>query len=99
MKPRIGKINLHRLLAALILLVTLTATEVRACHFAAADIFVTYVGTGVDGCGAPDYEYEITLKVYHACQTCNLEQGLTANVTYRSANAGVSVVETLNTVF
>ena len=70
----------------LVLITSLNATKAKACHFAAADIYVTYVGAGVDGCGTPDYQYEITLIVYHACQTCYLDAGQTAPVYYKSAN-------------
>ncbi|MCB9046719.1 MAG: gliding motility-associated C-terminal domain-containing protein [Chitinophagales bacterium] len=67
------------------LISTLGATKAKACHFAAADIYVTYIGTGANGCGTPDYQYEITLIVYHACQTCYLDAGTTAPVYYKSA--------------
>ncbi len=78
----------------LMLLVLLFATGLQksyACHFAAADIYVTYSGDGVDGCsGTTEYKYDVTLVIYFGCQTCYGDLGTSTNVSYRSANAGFS---------
>ena len=78
----------YAFLVSLILLTTVSAIRVNACHYAAADIYVTYIGTGVDGCGTPDYKYEVTLTVYYACQTCYLDAGINETVYYKSSNLG-----------
>ena len=88
----ISKTFKQLLFAAIITVLSVIIPKVsEACHYAAADIFVTYIGAGVDGCGTPDYQYEVTLKVYYACQTCFLDAGVNETVWYRSAtllNAG-----------
>jgi gliding motility-associated-like protein len=80
---------LYPFLSLLILVSLLSTSKVKACHYAAADIYVTYIGSGVDGCGTPDYKYEVTLIVYYACQTCYLDQGISETVWYKSPNLGL----------
>ncbi|HEY1030767.1 MAG TPA: hypothetical protein VGD89_03275, partial [Flavipsychrobacter sp.] len=71
--------------------------QASACHFGAADMYVTYVGNAPDGCGVPEYKYEVTLIIYYACQTCPTDGG-TGGVTinYKSDQAGVNTTLLLN---
>ncbi len=73
---------------ALFAIVLSPLNPVKACHLAAADINVTYVGPGIDGCtGTPVYEYEVELTVYFACQTCQGTGPQNTTVSYGSASA------------
>ena len=82
------RLGLLKIPLLLLILSFFGSKDAKACHFAAADIYVTYVGAGVDGCGTPDYKYEVTLIVYHACQGCYLDAGPDQRVYYESVNAG-----------
>lgn len=67
--------------------------KAKACHYGAADIFVTYVGTGQDGCtGTTDYSYVVTLTIYLACQDCTLDYGGTDVGQAFSANSGLAAI-------
>ncbi|MBN8669692.1 MAG: gliding motility-associated C-terminal domain-containing protein [Chitinophagales bacterium] len=61
----------------------------KACHFGAADLFVTYTGPGIDGCtGTTVYQYDVTCIIYYACQTCYTDGGAGGvNIAYSSALA------------
>ncbi|MBL7683896.1 MAG: hypothetical protein JNK00_11095, partial [Flavipsychrobacter sp.] len=72
-----------------VLLSLVYSKTAQACHYGAADIYVTYIGAGQDGCtGTTDYSYEVTLTIYLACQDCTLDYGGTDNVSVSSVNYG-----------
>ncbi|MCB9064607.1 MAG: gliding motility-associated C-terminal domain-containing protein [Chitinophagales bacterium] len=76
------------LVAVVLLTFAAGIKKANACHFAAADIFVTYSGPGADGCGSPTvYQYDVELIVYHACQTCYLDAGVNQTVRWESQTA------------
>src|SRR5690606_33287113 len=88
MNTVIKKLGIFKFAAAVIILLVIGIPKVKACHFAAADIYVTYIGAGVDGCsGTTEYKYEVTLFVYHACQSCFLDAGQNQNVFWTSQSA------------
>ena len=71
-----------------ILLAGFTSEKARACHLTAADISVTYIGPGVDGCtGTTEYKYQVELTVYYACQTCQGNGAQEVFVYYESQSA------------
>ncbi len=83
--------KIRNVVALIILLLGISGIQkAYACHYAAADIYVTYVGAGADGCSNPDYKYEITLIVYYACQGCYLDGGQNETVYVESAEAGTA---------
>ncbi|MCB0697820.1 MAG: hypothetical protein KDC07_10675, partial [Chitinophagaceae bacterium] len=62
--------------------------KANACHFAAADISIRYVGPGADGCsGTTKYWYIVELDIYYACISCQGTGGTTATIQYASASA------------
>ena len=62
--------------------------QARACHLAAADIFIEYAGVGVDICNpVPDYTYKVTMVTYSSCN-CGLTTGATERLFYQSVNDG-----------
>ena len=80
----------HSLSFALLTLLCITGirTETKASHLGAADIYVTYVGAGADGCsGTTEYKYVVTLDVYRACEN-GASAPTTANIFWASTNAG-----------
>ena len=83
------KLILRFLLACVVTLAFFMPEESKACHLAAADIYVTYVGEGADGCSNPDYKYEVTLIIYYACQDCFNPGNGPQQVFYESAFLGV----------
>ncbi|MEZ5016500.1 MAG: gliding motility-associated C-terminal domain-containing protein [Flavipsychrobacter sp.] len=76
---------------AILLLSVLSTKTAEACHFAAADIYVTYAGKGADGCSSPEYKYDISLTIYLGCQNCYLDAGTTQTVRYESLNGATGV--------
>ncbi|MCB0699773.1 MAG: gliding motility-associated C-terminal domain-containing protein [Chitinophagaceae bacterium] len=69
----------------------------NATHIAAADIYITYVGGGADGCsGTSEYKYVVTLDVYAACETGSARLGPTARVDFASTNAGFASFVNMN---
>lgn len=64
----------------------------KACHLAAADIYIEYAGAGVNICNpVPDYTYKVTFITYSYCN-CGLTTSQTAEtISYTSANAGGTV--------
>ncbi|MCB0696791.1 MAG: hypothetical protein KDC07_05470, partial [Chitinophagaceae bacterium] len=61
-----------------------------ASHFAAGEIYLTYIGEGADGCSnTSEYKYLLTIDIYRACEGGS-PAPLTALVNYGSVNAGVS---------
>ena len=71
-----------------LLLIAGIKTETKASHLGAADIYVTYVGAGADGCsGTTEYKYVITLDVYRACEN-GASAPTTARIFWASTNAG-----------
>ena len=82
--------SIKRMLLVFTVLVTalFSVQNAKACHLAAADIFVTYVGAGADGCSAPDYQYEVTLVIYYACQTCFNDGEFNQSIRVQSTEAG-----------
>jgi len=88
MNTIVNKNGLLRLAVVALIMTVIGIPKAKACHFAAADIYVTYIGAGVDGCsGTTEYKYEVTLFVYHACQSCFLDAGQNQTVFWTSASA------------
>ena len=59
----------------------------NACHLTAADISVTYIGPGIDGCsGTAEYKYRVEVTTYYACQTCQGNGAQQSTVQYASAS-------------
>ncbi|OSZ78416.1 hypothetical protein CAP35_09210 [Chitinophagaceae bacterium IBVUCB1] len=75
-------------LLLLVLLILFGKTS-KADHFAAGDIWINYIGQGLDGCtGTTEYKYEIFFDQYKACDVINfatLFPGVT--ISYRSQTA------------
>ncbi len=72
--------------------------KASATHLAAADIYVTYVGEGADGCSSTtQYKYVITLDVYRACELGSAGLPTQERVYWASANAGFSDDRLINT--
>lgn len=68
------------------------ANTAKACHLAAADIYIEYAGKGVDVCNPdPDYTYDITLVTYSYCN-CTLTTGNNETVFYQSENGATGVL-------
>jgi hypothetical protein len=66
--------------------------KLYASHLAAADLFVTYIGAGADGCSnTTEYKYEVSLKIYRACERNSGTLGNTDFYRYGSVTAGVNV--------
>ncbi len=82
--------SMRRLLIfSLTLLLSLTSKFVFASHYAAGDIYVTYIGAGQDGCsGTTEYKYEITVDVYKACEPGSSFLGTNETLRIWSTNAG-----------
>ncbi|MEZ5015608.1 MAG: gliding motility-associated C-terminal domain-containing protein [Flavipsychrobacter sp.] len=75
---------------SIVLLSCVAFSKAKASHLAAADIYLTYVGAGADGCSATaEYKYVITLDIYRACERTSAGLGTQENVTYGSVNSGV----------
>ncbi len=75
----------------LLLLSVLSVNKVKASHYAAVDLFVTYIGAGIDGCtGTTEYLYEITFDQYKACEQFNAGLDQSANISIRSATLAVN---------
>ncbi len=78
--------------AVTLLLSAIGVTPARATHFAAGDLYVTYIGAGIDNCkGTPEYKYDVTLILYGACEwipTKSATIGVNQFFNYGSANAG-----------
>ncbi len=89
------KLILRFLLTCVITLAFVLPNKSKACHLAAADIYVTYVGEGADGCSDPDYKYEVTLIVYYACQTCFSNGDGQQTVRYESLSLASGVQQLL----
>lgn len=94
MKIMLKKFRYFLLLVTALVFIT-GIQDARACHFAAADIYVTYVGKGADGCSNPDYKYRITLTVYYACQNCFLEGGNQQMIDFGSESLGPTSEDTV----
>jgi gliding motility-associated-like protein len=61
-------LKLKQLLALVIIMFSIGVQKASASHYAAVDLYVTYIGAGQNGCtGTTDYKYEITLQIYAAC--------------------------------
>ncbi len=86
------KLILRFLLTCVITLAFVLPNKSKACHLAAADIYVTYVGEGADGCSNPDYKYEVTLIIYYACQDCFNPGNGPQQVQYQSESLGFGIV-------
>lgn len=79
--------------AVFIMLIAFPAIS-KACHLAAADIFIEYAGIGVDPClPTPDYTYNITMVTYSSCN-CGLTTGANETLRYESVNGGTGVLQT-----
>ncbi|OSZ78903.1 hypothetical protein CAP35_11820 [Chitinophagaceae bacterium IBVUCB1] len=78
--------------AILLLILSLVSyQQARASHYAAVDLFVTYIGAGIDGCtGTTEYLYEVTFDQYKACETGNAGLDGSANISIRSASLSVN---------
>lgn len=63
--------------------------KAKASHFAAADLFLTYVGDGVDGCtGTTEYKYLVTFDIYKACEQGSAGLPQNVSISYQSTNSG-----------
>lgn len=69
-------------------LLMILVSRASATHFAAADMYVTYIGKGADGCSTPEYKYEVILILYGACEAGSSSIGVNQTLRYRSDNAG-----------
>ncbi|HLO70263.1 MAG TPA: hypothetical protein VK167_05310, partial [Flavipsychrobacter sp.] len=75
-------------------LIVLTALSVlcyntsHASHLAAFDMWVTYIGAGIDGCtGTTEYKYEVAFDLYRSCEG-GASLPLSATINYGSATLG-----------
>lgn len=88
---RIGKY------CSLLMLLCISITPAKASHYAAADLFITYIGAGVDGCtGTTEYKYSVTFDIYKACEAGSIDLPAQVNITYFSNNAGFNGIIPLN---
>ncbi|MCB0700959.1 MAG: gliding motility-associated C-terminal domain-containing protein [Chitinophagaceae bacterium] len=92
MKQKFSNVFLRRFTAFLLPVLCFIAigNDAKASHLAAADLYITYVGGGADGCsGTTEYKYVVTFDIYRAC-----EGGATAptsvSIQWGSVNAGVN---------
>ncbi|MBN8672306.1 MAG: gliding motility-associated C-terminal domain-containing protein [Chitinophagales bacterium] len=78
----------------LLLFLLLFAGKAKADHFAAGDLYVVYVGAGLDGCtGTTEYKYEVYFDQYKACDRNPVNAATlatTVNIQYRSATAAAA---------
>lgn len=84
----IGKSSSLFFALCLLALVAILPSKTYACHLAAADMYIDYIGKGVDPCApnpVPDYTYRVTLVTYSSCN-CGLTTGLNETLYYSSAN-------------
>ncbi len=80
--------KLLKMLAFMLPLLCL-ARPASASHFAAADLYVTYIGAGVDPCnGTIDYKYKIVLDIYKACEGGSAGLGTSETLYIQSLNSG-----------
>ncbi len=71
-----------------LILLSTVYNQARACHLAAADIYIEYAGVGVDICNpVPDYTYRVTMVTYSSCN-CGLTTGPTERLYYQSEDDG-----------
>ena len=75
----------------LLLMLLLFAGKAKADHFAAGDLYLVYIGAGIDGCtGTTEYKYEVHFDQFKACDrnpTNGATLATTVNIDYRSATA------------
>lgn len=64
----------------------------KACHLAAADIYIEYAGGTLNVC-SPDYTYRITLTIYSSCN-CGSTSGNNATIEYWSDDAATGILRT-----
>eukprot|EP01012_Entosiphon_sulcatum_P012354 TRINITY_DN1771_c0_g1_i3.p1 TRINITY_DN1771_c0_g1~~TRINITY_DN1771_c0_g1_i3.p1 ORF type:complete len:1088 (-),score=68.61 TRINITY_DN1771_c0_g1_i3:25-3210(-) len=69
----------------------LFAGKAKADHFAAGDLYLVYIGAGIDGCtGTTEYKYEVHFDQFKACDRNPVNAATlatTVNIQYRSAAA------------
>lgn len=83
---------------SLVMLISLSITKAKASHYAAADLYLTYIGAGVDGCtGTTEYKYTVTFDIYKACEAGNAGLPNAVTINYASANGGVNNTLQMNT--
>lgn len=83
---------------SIVILLCLGTNTANASHYAAADLYLTYIGAGVNGCtGTTEYKYRITFDIYKACEAGAIDLPAQVNITYFSNNAGFNGVVPLNT--
>ncbi|MBS1772270.1 MAG: gliding motility-associated C-terminal domain-containing protein [Bacteroidetes bacterium] len=85
---------------ALIALSSILAPKnAKACHFGAAEMWVDYVGAGIDGCtGTAEYKYDVTVIIYYACQTCWTSGSTSIPIQVTSATLGYNTSYTADTI-
>ena len=84
-------LNLLTAMLPALLLTVFAHTRSSATHFAAGEIYLTYIGEGADGCSnTSEYKYLVTLDVYRACESGSSPAPTTASISYGSVNAGFS---------
>lgn len=83
----ISKFKLTRsfLFYVVLLLCSLGSSKVFASHFAAADMYVQYVGTGIN-----DLRYRVVLQVYKACEIGSIDLSPQETVYIWSQSAGIN---------
>jgi len=69
-----------------LLMCALGMDKALASHFAAADMYVTYIGTG-----PTDLKYKVVLDVYKACEPSNSDLYYPEYISYNSTKLGVNV--------
>ncbi len=82
------RLNLTKTILALLLFLAGTTCKIYASHYAAIDLYVTYIGDQ-SGCSTADeLKYEVTLDVYASCP--GGLPGTATSISFWSENAGVT---------
>jgi gliding motility-associated-like protein len=80
--------KLLTVITPVLLLMVLGQSRSYASHFAAGEIFLTYIGEGADGCSnTSEYKYLLTVDLYRACEG-GADAPTTAFINYGSVNGG-----------
>ncbi|HEY9177250.1 MAG TPA: hypothetical protein VIN07_06145, partial [Flavipsychrobacter sp.] len=86
----VNRFKWSKLLTVVVSVLTLTVFgqfKASATHFAAGEIYLTYIGEGADGCSnTSEFKYLITLDIYRACERGSSPAPTFATVNYGSVN-------------
>jgi len=83
-------LNMLTAMLPALLLTLFTHTRSAASHFAAGQIYLTYIGEGADGCSnTSEYKYLLVVDIYRACEGGS-PAPVNITVDWGSVNAGVS---------